>query len=217
MRVPRSGPVLAKVDLQRKGTPNYPAARRSPHHNTVPAPVTARRSEFDRDRELLPIFYLCCNCCLPPPAPPLPSLTAAPDPRSSTQQPERRTTPWPSPPLPLALPTYVSMLPNLAVLLLTCVAAAQPAVCTPASGHARRSSLTWDRHKIVAKRGAAFTIMVCYVKLRDPTGWPLITTGCWRVGPRKDDLHQHPFLHHHQELCRPQAPAHEADGQDCRD
>ena len=39
------------------------------------------------------------------------------------------------------------------------LAAAQPAVCIPRED-TQALSLTWDRHKIVAKRGAAFTIMV---------------------------------------------------------
>lgn len=48
---------------------------------------------------------------------------------------------------------------------------------------------------------------------------PLLTPyppslGRWRVRTRKDNLHQHALLHHHQELCRPQAPPPEAGRQD---
>jgi septin family protein len=76
------------------------------------------------------------------------------------------------------------------------------------------ANLPNQRHKIVAKRGAAFTIMVrflhghyaCYIA-------SLMTNallGCWRIRTWKDNIHQHAFLHNDQELCRSQAPASEA-------
>jgi hypothetical protein len=61
--------------------------------------------------------------------------------------------------------------------------------------HAPHSNLTLDRHKIVAKRGAAFTIMVRIAYYRRH-GHALTVAGGGRVRPRKDDVHQHPLLHH---------------------
>ena len=68
------------------------------------------------------------------------------------------------------------------------------------------ANLPNQRHKIVAKRGAGFTIMVRAfgntVKGQELLA-NTVVVGRWRVGIGKDNLHQHPFLHHHQELCRP--------------
>ena len=53
-----------------------------------------------------------------------------------------------------------------------------------------RSSNEIQRHKIVAKRGAAFTIMVCIwreVSITRMGSWPVV--GCWRIWTWQDYLH----------------------------
>jgi hypothetical protein len=69
------------------------------------------------------------------------------------------------------------------------------------------AQLTASSHKIVAKRGAGFTIMVGDIaffwdKLK------LTLSGCRRVRARKDYLHQHALFYDNQELRRSQAPSY---------
>jgi hypothetical protein len=97
---------------------------------------------------------------------------------------------------------------------LTVVAAAQPAVCTSRRHASTEPNVAQAQDCCKARRCLHHNGMFSCPRL-NTIG--LTITGCWRVRSRKDDLHQHALLHHHQELCRPQATTPQADGQDGRD
>lgn len=85
------------------------------------------------------------------------------------------------------------------------------------------ANLPNQRHKIVAKRGAAFTIMVsgCFehvsMSIGREKGPNKSETGRWRVGSWQNYFYQHSLLYYDQELCRSQAPSPEAGRQNRRD
>jgi hypothetical protein len=103
---------------------------------------------------------------------------------------------------------------NSPASMLTCAAVAQPEVCISR----RHASVEID---VVQAQDCCKARRCLYHNGRTHRPYHassmLTAAGCRRVWSRKDDLHQHAVLHHHQELCRPQATTPQADGQDGRD